>query len=765
MKETSTPNHPAEGKVLEARVKAQAVRIEQLEKELALTKAQLSATAPAIATGKGDKTIARDQGATPPGAKVARSEEALRRSQEMLQSVIDNIPQLIFWKDRNSVYLGCNKLFAAAAGLAHPEQIVGKVDRELPWTPEETEFYTMCDRRVMENDKAELHIAETLVRADGKKTWIDTCKIPLHDEHGRVCGITGTIEDITERKQAVEELLQHRNHLEDLVKARTAELALAKERAENAVRRSERQHDFLHTLMETIPAPLFYKDIQGRYIGCNAAFSKYLGKPKSAIIGKTVFEMAPADIAAAYHQKDLELLQNPGTQHYTWKVLHADGDLRDVIFDKATIHDHDRKTVGLIGIITDITDLVRATREAEIASQAKSEFLANMSHELRTPLTGVVGMSDLLLGTRLDGEQRRYAETVVTCAEKLLTVINDILDFSKIEAGKLDFAEVLFDLKLLMEDLRKIIDFQIERKDLQLLLSIEPSVPTQLRGDPSRLHQVLLNLATNAVKFTESGQVAIKVSLKAETETSAKLHFRVSDTGIGIPPEQFHLLFQSFTQLDSSASRKFGGTGLGLAISKKLVTMMGGEIGVETNQNGGTTFWFDAVFEKQGTSAAIPKSSKSFSRQPTKGINEREVRILLAEDNSINQTLALHVLKNLGCDVVAVESGSQAVHAWSHQPFDLILMDIQMPEMDGLEATQIIREKEALLQNDRDAAGAPNPTDPRTQQHIPILALTAHAMAGDQGKCLAAGMDDYLTKPIIPEILSAKINKWLGYKK
>ncbi len=749
MKNPPTSSRPPDTDALEAGLKAQAARIEHLEKELALAKAQLTKTAPIKTSNQSEK---KD------------TEEALRRSQEMLQSVIDNIPQLIFWKDRNSVYLGCNKLFATAAGLAHPEEIVGKMDRELPWAPEETEWYLLCDRRVMQSDTPELHIAETQVRADGKKTWLDTCKIPLHDEDGQVSGIIGTVEDITTRKQAEEELIQHRNHLKDLVEERTVELIKAKEKAEKAEKASMQQRDFLHTLMETLPTPLFYKDTEGRYTGCNAAFASYLGKPKSAIIGKTVFEMAPQHIAAGYHQKDLDLFQNPGTQHYTWKVQQAGGDIREVIFDKATIHARDRGVIGLIGIITDITELVRAKKAAEVASQAKSDFLANMSHELRTPLTGVVGMSNLLLSTPLDKQQRQYAETVVTCADTLLTVISDILDFSKIEAGKLDFAVIDFDLNRLMEDLRKIVGFHAERKDLLLLQSIEPAVPTLLRGDPSRLHQVLLNLATNAVKFTASGQVAIKVAMKAETAAQVTLHFQVSDTGIGIPPDQFHRLFQSFSQLDSSASRKFGGTGLGLAICKRLVAMMGGKIGVEANPDGGATFWFSAVFEKQEIAKTIPPPPNSLKLRQAAPGTDGQVRILLAEDNSINQTLALHVLKNLGYSVVAVENGRQAVETWETQAFDLILMDIQMPETDGFEAAQIIRQKEMLPLNMPEDAGNPVPAEHLPERHIPIIALTAHAMVGDEEKCLAAGMDDYLTKPIIPDILSAKIRRWLNDK-
>jgi PAS domain S-box-containing protein len=682
-------------------------------------------------------------------SEAKESEEALRRSQERLQSVIDNIPQLIFWKDRNSVYLGCNRHFAAAAGLDHPEQIVGKQDRDLPWAPEETEWYLLCDRRVMENNAAELHISETQVRADGRKTWLDTCKIPLHDVDGVVCGIIGTVEDITERKEAEEELLRHRAHLEELVLERTAELARAKEKAEKAVQAFRLQHDFLNTLVETIPNPLFYKDSEGRYTGCNAAFESYLGKPRSEIIGKTVFDMATTEIASRYHHKDRELLANPGTQHYTWKVPRANGTIGDVIFDKATIHDSEGKVIGLLGVVTDITDLVEARKEAEIANEAKGEFLANMSHEIRTPLNGIIGMSELLLATDLNPEQQQYAQTVVTCGDALLTVINDILDFSKIEAGKLQFTIVDFDLQQLMADLHKIVGFHAARKGLQFHFSIAPQVPSLLKGDPTRLSQILLNLATNAVKFTESGRVTIAVTLKTETSTWATLHFKVCDTGIGIAPEQSHRLFQSFSQIDGSFSRKYGGTGLGLAISKKLVEMMGGSIGVESRENNGSIFWFEVILGKQIESAPMVSELTELARLMGDRTAEQSIRILLVEDNFINQTVVLHILKNLGCEVVAVDNGQQALDAIQDKGFDLVFMDVQMPEMDGLEATRAIREWED------------SPAGRARQRRVPIIALTAHAMVGDRQKCIDAGMDDYLAKPVVPATLAAKIKEWM----
>ncbi len=728
---------------LKTQLAAKNSRIKQLETELALAKENLTLDGEITET-----------------STVQQSKEELRQSQEMLQSVIDNIPQLIFWKDRNSVYLGCNRLFATAAGLGHPEQIIGKMDQDLPWAPEETEWFLSCDRRIMESDTPELHIAETLVRADNRKTWIDTCKIPLHDIHGNVCGITGTIEDITARKEAEVELVNHRHKLEELIRERTDELIKAKERAEKAVNAYRLQHDFFHTLVETIPNPLFYKDREGRYTGCNAAFENYLGKSRSAIIGKTVFEMTPPDIAEYYHHKDQELWDNPGTQHFTWKILRADGIVRDVIFDKATIYDNDGgEVIGLLGIMTDITDLEEARKEAEVANQAKSEFLANMSHEIRTPLNGIIGMSELLLETRLDAAQCNFAQTVVTCSAALLSVIDDILDFSKIEAGKLEFNNIDFDLRQIMKDLHKILQFHAKQKGLSFKINIASKVPALLKGDPTRLSQVLLNLATNAVKFTESGKVEIKVTLKNETPILATLHFRVSDTGIGIAQEKIHRLFQSFSQLNSSFSRKYGGTGLGLAICKKLVNMMGGDIGVESSKHG-SIFWFDVVLEKQAEIVPMATDIASFAQFPVLGLKNRPIHILLVEDNFINQTVALCILENLGCSVVAVDNGKMALEAIKDDNFDLILMDIQMPDMDGFETTLAIREWESLSKRTHATKNADHHIHP-PKQRIPIIALTAHAMVGDQQKCLDADMDDYITKPVVPATLSAKIQHWL----
>ncbi len=519
---------------------------------------------------------------------------------------------------------------------------------------------------------------------------------------------------------------------------------------EARVENGDRDFDLFFNL---IPDLVCIASTDGYFKRVNLAWESTLGYSMDEVLRTPMLDFI--------HPKDLERTkaeaarQGPQyrTKHFINRYKCKDGSYRWL--EWITTINRDAST--RFGVARDITEqrraedalrrsrvaLEKAKEAAERANRAKSEFLANMSHEIRTPMNGIIGLTDLVLDTLLSGDQREYLEGARNSAESLLRIVNDILDFSKIEARKLEFERIEFSPHQCVESTLKLLGIRAAAKNLKLKCTFDSDVPLRVLGDAGRLQQILINLLGNAIKFTEHGEVTIAVKRafleqKSEQEGRVELHFRVRDTGIGIAREKQRQVFNAFTQADTSSTRNFGGTGLGLTISSQLVEMMGGGIWLESEVGVGSTFHFTVLLERAPEATVVASEAASLTWHP--GNEDRPLRFLIVEDNAVNRLVATRLLGKQRHAVREAVNGREALQVLERESFDCVLMDVQMPEMDGFEATREIRKAER-----------------GTGRHIPIIAMTAHAMAGDRKRCLDAGMDAYLSKPIQAKDLFAAV--------
>ncbi|MBI4752401.1 MAG: CHASE domain-containing protein [Acidobacteria bacterium] len=669
----------------------------------------------------------------------------LQKLSSLQKAILDSANYSIISTDTQGVIQTFNS--AAEKMLQYSaDEVVGKMTPVLIHDPDEIEqrarqLSAELGRQVQPGfgvlvEKAKQGIPDenewTYIRKDGSRFPALLSATALRDQAGNITGYLGVGSDITGRQQAVETL--------------------------------KREQGQFQALIVNAPVAIAMFDTNMRFLAFSRKWVIETRFDETTLMGKCVYDVFPSmpEEWKTFHQRALagESLSDP---EYLFVDHHGKKSYLRWALDPW--YRAEGEVGGVILVFDRIDELIEAREEAFAATRAKSSFLASMSHEIRTPMNGVIGMTGLLLDTELNPEQREYTETIRKSGEALLTIINDILDFSKIESGKLSLEIIDFDLETAIEDVLDLVAENAYAKGLECSYLIESDVPTALRGDPGRLRQILINLIGNAIKFTSSGSVKVVVSKvedplpTAPSKLTTRLRFEVMDTGIGISPEVQANLFQVFTQAESSTFRKFGGTGLGLAISKQLVEMMEGSIGLKSELGKGSTFFFTAQFSVQTESSGgyskfeLADSGQTYLKATsvrdyttTPVLSEQRLRVLVAEDSAVNQRVAVKMLEKLGCRADVVANGLEAVNALKLLPYDLVFMDCQMPEMDGFEATSEIRKWELS------ESTFPDP--------IPIIAMTANAMQGDREQCLAAGMDDYVAKPVRFESLEAVVQSW-----
>ncbi len=665
------------------------------------------------------------------------AEISLCNSEERLRTLVETIPDLVWMKNPDGAYLACNPRFEAFFGASEGD-ILGKtdydfVDRDL------ADFFRANDNAAMEAGKPSINEEEVSFASDGHRELLQTIKTPVLDERGKLLGVLGIARDITARKRAELELERHRNHLEELVAERTADLE-----------RTHRQLQETQFAMGRAGIAIHWVDARnGRFLDVNECACDMLGYSREEMLTLSVPDIDPNFPSHSFGSV-LEDLRRRKHAQFESVNRTRDGRLIPVEVNLYFLDETRDESVRLIAFLSDIgarkgaeQEIIRAKQQAEAANLAKSAFLANMSHEIRTPMNAIVGLTHLLRRDGVTARQVERLDRIDGAVQHLLSIVNDILDLSKIEAGRLELESTDFALESVLDHIRSLIADQAKSKGLAVEVDVD-EVPLWLRGDPTRLRQALLNYAGNAVKFTERGSIALRARVVEDTGDALLIRFEVQDTGIGIDPIKLPNLFEAFEQVDASTTRRYGGTGLGLAITRRLALLMGGRVGVESEPGRGSTFWFTARLVRGcGIMPPAPSAHKEGGAEAELRRRHAGASVLLAEDNAINREVALELLHAVGLAVDVAQDGQEALEMVRQRSYALVLMDVQMPVMGGMEAARAIRSLPG-------------------REALPIVAMSANVFLDDRARCMAAGMNDFVAKPVDPEAMFTTLLKWLS---
>jgi PAS domain S-box-containing protein len=704
-------------------------------------------------------------------------QQKLWQQREFLNSIISTIPISVFWKDTQHVYQGVNPAFLKEFELSSAEQAIGKTIFDLGIADEEVEFITELENQLLQNGQPVYNQEHTHYTSSGKKRIYLESRVPLRDNQGNISGILGVALDITKRKE-FEDTLQKQDAILQAIGYAAKEFLFKR----GWEKRFQTIMELLGqaTRVERVGAFKVHTDDNGRASAefflewTEAGIDSHLQESELASLNPydLGFERWAELLFAHYpvygNVKDFSPTERDFLEGFgvcslavvpifvgntLWGFLSFSEITEEREWARAEIESL-MLAAGIIGnaiLRSQIENqCIDARIEAEEANKAKSDFLARMSHEIRTPISGIIGTSEMLLDSSLNEEQQDNVASIKTAASHLLTIINDILDLSKIEARKFEVLPTNFNLKQTVDKIVSMFSIQARKKELNFNLEMDEEVPECLYGDNHRLEQVLINLLSNAFKFTETGGVTLRIKLDEQSIPGSfpvYILFSVEDTGQGIPDDKLDSLFQPFIQLEDSGVRKNNGTGLGLAICDQLIHMMGGQLKVRSIVGQGSAFFFSLPFDK---GAAQDDEKDQLAEQDASTFKEKAYKVLLVEDNVLNKKFIAHFLEKSGHKVLTAENGKEALKILEEDEFDVVLMDVQMPEMDGVEATRQIRKSRA---------------EGGLGLKVPVIALTAYAMKGDRERFLQAGMNDYLPKPVEQDSLFEVLQRVLENRK